>query len=388
MYDYVGCWLETADFEKIRQKVNGRKVYIWGNENTCLRIKDAITSNSCIDVCGFVDNFRKSGLIDTVPVLTGDELPSCQDAFVILTNRQKIAKQMKIQLKEKGYMPDRDYIWIIPKVSLNAFGMQYCDAYGNMLEAEENDVRGIKVKLKGYQNKLYLGHRVKCKNGSLLIKMHGKAEIFIGSGCEFRGECVLEVWDGALHIDEHCFFEDSNIQVVAGNCQIGAEGRFIHHIEFCCVQGEMIIGKVCIIYKESKLIAEKEGKIFIGDKCTMERNSIIIAPPHSCIEIGEDSMLSFDVSIWGNNGHALIDPGTHENVTLRRDNSMTSIGKHVWIGNKATLLSCHIGDNSVIGASSLVKGNIESNVVAAGNPAKVIHRGYTWYRNIDYSEGI
>lgn len=49
------------------------------------------------------------------------------------------------------------------------------------------------------------------------------------------------------------------------------------------------------------------------------------------------------------------------------------IGNNVFIGTKATILKgVEVGDNVIIGANSLVNKNIPSNVVVAGNPAKVI----------------
>ena len=50
-----------------------------------------------------------------------------------------------------------------------------------------------------------------------------------------------------------------------------------------------------------------------------------------------------------------------------------NIGNNVFIGEKATILmGTNIGDNCIIGANSLVKGDFPSNSVIAGNPAKVI----------------
>lgn len=49
------------------------------------------------------------------------------------------------------------------------------------------------------------------------------------------------------------------------------------------------------------------------------------------------------------------------------------IGDNVWIGGDATILpGVTIGDNVVIGAGSVVTKDIPSNVVIAGNPAKII----------------
>lgn len=50
-----------------------------------------------------------------------------------------------------------------------------------------------------------------------------------------------------------------------------------------------------------------------------------------------------------------------------------NIGSNVFIGLGTTILpGTTIGDNVIIGARSVVKGKIPSNVVAAGNPCKPI----------------
>lgn len=50
-----------------------------------------------------------------------------------------------------------------------------------------------------------------------------------------------------------------------------------------------------------------------------------------------------------------------------------TIGNNVWIGGSSTILSgVSIGDNVVIGAGSVVTKNIPANVVAFGNPCKVV----------------
>lgn len=49
------------------------------------------------------------------------------------------------------------------------------------------------------------------------------------------------------------------------------------------------------------------------------------------------------------------------------------IGKNVWIGDKATILSgVTIGDGAVIAANSVVTKNVPAYSIAAGNPAKII----------------
>jgi maltose O-acetyltransferase len=50
-----------------------------------------------------------------------------------------------------------------------------------------------------------------------------------------------------------------------------------------------------------------------------------------------------------------------------------TIGDNVWIGGGAIICpGVTIGDNTTIGAGSVVTKSIPANVVAAGNPCKVI----------------
>lgn len=65
------------------------------------------------------------------------------------------------------------------------------------------------------------------------------------------------------------------------------------------------------------------------------------------------------------------------NASLRQRglqyNADVHIGKNVWIGAGAVILpGVTIGDNTIIGAGSVVTKDIPSNVVAVGNPCRVM----------------
>ena len=52
---------------------------------------------------------------------------------------------------------------------------------------------------------------------------------------------------------------------------------------------------------------------------------------------------------------------------------MKVLGKTIWIGERSLILKrSKIGNNSIIGAGSVVTGEIPPNSVYAGNPAKFI----------------
>jgi galactoside O-acetyltransferase len=69
-------------------------------------------------------------------------------------------------------------------------------------------------------------------------------------------------------------------------------------------------------------------------------------------------------------GHP-IDPEMRRKVA--QFNVPVTIGDNVWIGaNSVVLPGITIGENSVIGAGSVVTKDIPANVVAVGNPCKVL----------------
>lgn len=65
----------------------------------------------------------------------------------------------------------------------------------------------------------------------------------------------------------------------------------------------------------------------------------------------------------------------------------TEIGDHVYIGTHTTIVAgVKVGNNVVIGANSLVSRNLPDNVVAAGNPARVIRTLDEYYEKRRRSE--
>lgn len=56
-----------------------------------------------------------------------------------------------------------------------------------------------------------------------------------------------------------------------------------------------------------------------------------------------------------------------------------TIGDHVWIGQRATILKgVTIGDGAVVAAGSVVTKDVPANTVVAGVPAKVIRTNVKW----------
>lgn len=98
------------------------------------------------------------------------------------------------------------------------------------------------------------------------------------------------------------------------------------------------------------------------------------------IEIGNDTLIGSKVYIGDHSHGSYADAAAcaaeAQYAPIARplaDIAAIHIGERCWIGDGAVILAgAQIGDNSVVGANSVVKGVFPANVVIAGSPAKVI----------------
>lgn len=126
------------------------------------------------------------------------------------------------------------------------------------------------------------------------------------------------------------------------------------------------IGENC--YVEPPLHANFGGKhIHFGNHIYANYNLTVVDDTH--VYVGDSTMFGPNVII-ATAGHPI-------DVELRQKeyqyNIPVRIGKNCWIGAGAILLpGVSIGDNTVIGAGSVVTKDIPANVVAVGNPCRVL----------------
>lgn len=100
--------------------------------------------------------------------------------------------------------------------------------------------------------------------------------------------------------------------------------------------------------------------VYIGAKCMI-----------GWAQVGDSVMIGSGVHVLsGRRQHPV---GTEPKKDAPGEVSCTHIGSNVWVGN-ASVVMADVGANSVIGAGSIVVKAMPPDVVAAGNPAKVLRR--------------
>ena len=126
------------------------------------------------------------------------------------------------------------------------------------------------------------------------------------------------------------------------------------------------IGENC--YIEPPFHANWGGKhVHFGDNVYANFNLTMVDDTH--IYVGDCTLFGPNVVV-ATAGHP-IDPELR--AKAYQFNMPVHIGKNCWIGAGAVIVpGVTIGDNTVIGAGSVVTKDIPSNVVAVGNPCRVL----------------
>lgn len=111
------------------------------------------------------------------------------------------------------------------------------------------------------------------------------------------------------------------------------------------------------------------SNIITGQKVFFNFNCVVLDVMQ--VKIGSRSMFGPNVQIY---------TATHPLEHIDRSSGLEyakpiEIGEDVWVGGSAVICpGVSIGSRSVIGAGSVVTRNIPADVIAAGNPCKVIRK--------------
>jgi acetyltransferase-like isoleucine patch superfamily enzyme len=181
--------------------------------------------------------------------------------------------------------------------------------------------------------------------------------------------------------------EWSNSRVMAGRIEISGTNN------------ELIIGSNTRLWETTIKINGNNLRCFIGSHCRLRCLELIVEDNGSSlvigsdssgtgarllageggrVEIGDDCMMSVGADVRNTDGHSILDLETRERANPAAD---VRIGKHCWIGLRAQILKgVTIGEQSIVGAGSVVVHDVPPCVIVVGTPARVVRSGITWVR--------
>ncbi len=326
-----------------------RKIVIWGYGDYQKDLTDFLNENG-ICVTFYVDDNR--AVFDENVKTVTDYINNCSstDYYLVVTLMYSV-KTVNF-LNDSKLVPNQDYVYCVHSPVTVTINKNYSDEFGNIVIFED-DVSEYNfeftITFKGFNSVINIGKNFSSQ-GSVKMSCDSNCEIKFGDNVRL-GEYTL--WT---------VYKNSSINV----------------------------GNGCVL-ESGRLHTFRAANITIGDNSAIGRDYFIIAHIYTSISIGCDCCISNDFHIRTNDGHTIFDIeiGESLNVSLENNKKLKMIiSDHVWVGTRAVILGdAQIGSGSIIGACSLVKGNIPNNCTAAGVPAKVRRKNIAWCRQ-NYADDI
>jgi len=115
--------------------------------------------------------------------------------------------------------------------------------------------------------------------------------------------------------------------------------------------------------------------IIIGENTSFGQVRMINVGKNNDVIIGRDCLFADHIEIWASDTHSIYD----KYGNFINPEKPIIIGNNVWIGSYVKILKgITIGDNTIVGLNSFVTKNIESGILCAGNPLRVLRSEVSW----------
>lgn len=198
-----------------------------------------------------------------------------------------------------------------------------------------------------------------------------------------RNKIRIHGLNNSLEISAGFNIKNSLIKIIGerNNVYIGSNltGKNLH-IEITGSDNNIFIGDNIIIYDYLTIAHNNNGnncELKIGNQTSFFGTEIHIYDSGSSVSIGNNCMLSKNVTIYHSDGHSIF-----QNGILINQAKKLIIKDNVWIGWDVTILkNSYIAKGCIIGRSSLVSGNLtDEDSIYAGIPAKKIKSNISWDR--------
>ena len=170
------------------------------------------------------------------------------------------------------------------------------------------------------------------------------------------------------------FFPKKHCAILGSNTTIDYRANIFNlsnipeKIRIC--EGSCIDGILMVWKNKGEIVIGKNSYIGLGSRVWSAKR----------ISIGNNVQVAHNVNIFDNNIHS-INPAIRNKEFLQHYGNNDSdlkeqeviIEDNVWLGaNVIVLKGVKIGENSIVGAGSVITKDIPSNCIAIGNPAKVV----------------
>jgi len=138
----------------------------------------------------------------------------------------------------------------------------------------------------------------------------------------------------------------------------------------CTIKSSFLSNLIGISHRTIIVTRTEEAKIHIGNNVGISGATLYA---RKGITIGDNTLIGGNVKIIDNDFHPIDYEARKVDDKSKIKCKSIVIGQNVFIGvNSIILKGTVIGNNCVIGAGSVVCGKFDSDLIIAGNPAKII----------------
>lgn len=179
--------------------------------------------------------------------------------------------------------------------------------------------------------------------------------VVYGKNSVLKGSSITAVPSSRFQCGSSCEFTNARILL--------EEGSVLEMGSSCKILGTIIV--------------RSGSRISIGSGLVCNFDIRLEANEGGLIVVGNDCLFS-NVEIYNSDMHSVFDVDSGARLNEAAD---VHIGDRVWLSQGVLILKgARLGNDTVVGARSLVNGQYACNTVLAGSPAKVIHQGVCWSR--------
>lgn len=332
----------------VAQNANGRKIVTWIRSSKFERV---LKQYFGLTVAFGISQRAEALVPGKIEAFTS--IKGKSNEYYLVSLDRKYDAELYKTLNAYGYQETKDFIFRMFKpIVLQQYDLSkgnYFDQYGNTIEGYNTTVG--KVVFRGFNNHITFGKsNFTAKN--LDFNLGANTLIKIGDNTRFNLPSKVEMTgfyhESSLKIGKNCNFSDANFRFFSNEGAVSA---------------------------------------LINDNCTSSSQFDLHVNQGKRIIIGKDCMFSYEIELWAGDGHTLFDVTSGKNIngnihdTFSINNQLV-IGDHVWVGKQAFLMhGTNIGNGSIVGARSFVKGIFPNNCSIGGNPAKKIKDNVAWSRD-------
>lgn len=187
------------------------------------------------------------------------------------------------------------------------------------------------------------------------------------------------------------FFSRNNLLSCIFKTYIGGGKNTLHiksmtrlkncHFRFKGNGNQIIIGKRCKLNGLHIMLEGNNNIVYIGNNviinASQSKPTIMNAVEGTSIYIGDECLFSNNIELHTSDYHSILDNNTSVRINPSKN---IQLEERVWVGLRTIILKgTYIASNSIIGAGSIVSGQVkESNVIIAGCPAIVRKKNVKW----------